>query len=239
MHSTSTSARRTFSTGRRLALSWGRSRPACYLSALPRSSPHHSPLLLAPALQYGVLPRRGVMVAAFFGQAVPFFWLALILVLIFAVKLHVLPATGSLQSVGWTALILPVVALVVPNVATLSRLVRGQVVDVLAQPFVVTATSKGLPFRKVMRRHVIPNAVPPIISWIAIQFSFLLGATIIIEPIFNYQGIGTLMIQAVTNGDYSIVEAGVFFFALFVIGANLAADMLNHSLDPRLRVATH
>jgi ABC-type dipeptide/oligopeptide/nickel transport system permease component len=180
---------------------------------------------------------RWVMIAAFFGQAVPFFWLALILVLVFALQLRLLPPTGTVQTEGWAALVLPVASICVPNVATLSRLIRGQVLDVLAQPYVTTAISKGLAFRSVLFRHVLPNAIPPIISWLAIQFSFLLGATIILEPIFNYQGMGILMIQAVNGRDFSIVEAGVFLFSSFVIGANLLGDILNRVLDPRLRQA--
>jgi len=181
---------------------------------------------------------RWIMVTAFFGQAVPFFWLALILVLVFALQLKLFPPTGTVQTDGWQALVLPVASICIPNVATLSRLVRGQVVDVLAQPYVTTAISKGLPFQLVLLRHVLPNAVPPIISWMAIQFSFLLGATIILEPIFNYQGMGILMIQGVTGRDFSMVEAGVFLFSIFVIGANLLGDILNRLLDPRLRQAT-
>jgi peptide/nickel transport system permease protein len=186
----------------------------------------------------GSATSRWVMVLAFFGQAVPFFWLALILVLVFALELQMLPATGTVQTDGWQALVLPVAAICIPNVATLSRLVRGQVVDVLQQPYVAAAVSKGLTSRRVLLRHVLPNAVPPIISWVAIQFSFLLGATIILEPIFNYQGMGTVMIQGVTGRDFSTVEAGVFLFSAFVIGANLMADMANRLLDPRLRQAT-
>ena len=185
----------------------------------------------------GSAASRWVMVVAFFGQAVPFFWLALLLVLLISLDLKLLPPTGTLQVQGWQALILPVAAICVPNVATLSRLVRGQMLDVMAQPYIVTAISKGLPFRRVLLRHALPNAIPPILSWIAIQFSFLLGATIILEPIFNYRGMGTLMIQAVTGRDFSMVEAGVFLFSIFVIGANLLADILNRVLDPRLRHA--
>ncbi len=181
---------------------------------------------------------RWVMVIAFLGQAVPFFWLALLLVLVIALTFHLLPPTGSIQTDGLRALILPVAAITIPNVATVSRLVRGQVLDVLAQPYVVTAVSKGLRFSRVLLRHALPNAVSPIISWVAIQFSFLLGATIILEPIFNYHGMGSLMIQAVTGRDFSIVEAGVFLFSIFVIGANLLADVANRMLDPRLRHAT-
>lgn len=180
---------------------------------------------------------RWVMVTAFFGQSVPFFWLALILVLLLGLEWRLLPPTGTLQTQGWSALVLPVAAICIPNVATLSRLVRGQVLDVLAQPYVTTAISKGLSFPVVLFRHVLPNAVPPIISWIAIQFSFLLGATIILEPIFNYQGMGILMIQAVNGRDFAIVESGVFLFSTLVIGANLLGDVVNRTLDPRLRHA--
>lgn len=180
---------------------------------------------------------RVVMVIAFFGQAVPFFWLALLLVLLFALKLQWLPATGSPQEYGLTTIILPITALAVPNVATLSRLVRSQVIDVMAQPYVVTATSKGLSFRRVLGRHVLPNAISPLISYIAIQFSFLLGSLIILEAIFNYQGIGVLLIQAVNGRDFAIVEAGVFLFSVLVIGANLLADVANRLIDPRLRRA--
>jgi peptide/nickel transport system permease protein len=115
--------------------------------------------------------------------------------------------------------------------------VRSQVIDVMAQPYVVTATSKGLSFRRVLGRHVLPNAISPLISYIAIQFSFLLGSLIILEAIFNYQGIGVLLIQAVNGRDFAIVEAGVFLFSVLVIGANLLADVANRLIDPRLRRA--
>lgn len=186
----------------------------------------------------GSAASRWVMVTAFFGQAVPFFWLALILVLIFALDFRIFPPTGTIQNQGWIALVLPVASICIPNVATLSRLIRGQLIDILAQPYVTTAVSKGLPFSSVLLRHVIPNAIPPIISWLAIQFSFLLGATIILEPIFNYEGVGILMIQAVNGGDFAIVESGVFLFSAFVIGANLLGDILNRMLDPRLRLTS-
>ena len=178
---------------------------------------------------------RSVMVVAFFGQAVPFFWLALLLVLLFALKLGWFPATGSPSTYGWSTIVLPVAALAIPNVATLSRLVRSQVIDVLAQPYVVTAVSKGLRFRRVLFRHVLPNAISPLISYIAIQFSFLLGSLIILKSIFNYQGIGILLINAVQGKDYAIVQAGVFLISSLVIGANLLADVANRLIDPRLR----
>jgi peptide/nickel transport system permease protein len=173
-----------------------------------------------------------VMLIGFIGQAVPYFWLAILLVLVFAITLRLLPATGSAT---WQAAVLPAAALALPQIATVSRLLRGQVLDTLSQAYVGTARSKGVAPRPVLVRHVLPNALAPLISWAGIQFSFMLSALVVLEPIFNYQGFGTIVVQGIQTRDYPVVQAGVFLIGVLVIAANILTDIVNHVLDPRLR----
>jgi len=168
----------------------------------------------------------------FFGQAIPFFWLALVLVLLFAVKVHFFPASGS-GSVA--AVVLPVVAVAASNTATLARLVRGEVFDVLRRPFVIALQSKGISTKRLLVRHVWPNVLPMVNSWLAILFAFTIGELVVIEPLFNYNGLGNLLVQAVTANDFPLVEAGVFVVAILVVVGSLLVDLANRALDPSLR----
>lgn len=175
---------------------------------------------------------RVFLYGTFLGQAIPFFWLALILVLLFSIKVHLFPATGS-GSVG--NVVLPVVAAAGANTATLARLVRGEVYDVLRRPFVVGVMSKGVGTGRLLVRHIWPNVLPTVNTWLSILFAFTIGELVVIEPLFSYEGFGNVLVQGVTSSDFPVVEAGVFVVAILVVLGSLAADLANRALDPSLR----
>lgn len=175
--------------------------------------------------------RKVAELLAFSVQGVPFFWLGLILVQLLAIDRNWFPATGSGTL---DAAVLPVVCLMVGQIAAVARLTRGEVVDALAKPYVVTARSKGITDRQVLLRHVVPNVAPTLISFLAVIFTFTVGALIVVEPMFNYGGLGSTLVNAVRNHDFPIVNAGIFLVALLVGLASLIADVVATLCSPAL-----
>jgi peptide/nickel transport system permease protein len=176
------------------------------------------------------------------GIAIPDFWLAIMLALIFAVKLHVLPDLGYVgltQSPwGWFQhLLLPWLALGVAGGATLARQVRGEMIDVLDQDYIRTARSLGIPERQVIRRLALKNALTPAMTIVGIQFAFLLGGTVIIEQIFSIPGLGSLMLQAIDDKDLPIIQGVVLLTAVIFVVVNLVVDIGYGILNPRVRVS--
>jgi peptide/nickel transport system permease protein len=184
------------------------------------------------ALRQSQRRSRLLMSAVIVIDGIPYFLLALVLVLVFAVNLRLLPATGS---AGIENMVLPVTVLVVGSVATLSRIVRGQIIDALGGEHVLMARSKGIAPRRVLFTHALPTALPPIIAFMGILFSFMVGTLLILEPIFNYSGIGSLLVRSVTSRDFTLVQASVFVIALLITSVNILADLIVRILDPRLR----
>lgn len=184
----------------------------------------------------------GIMSVTQLGVAVPDFWLALLLILLFAVHLTWAPAGGF---PGWGhgvgaslgALILPAIALALPQAAILARVVRGALRDVGARDYLRTARAKGQSERAILWRHALPNALIPITTLIGLQSSFLLAGTIIIENVFTLPGLGSLLFQAIGERDLILVQDLVLLFAAFVILINFLVDMLNAVIDPRLAAA--
>lgn len=185
----------------------------------------------------GLFPRstidylaRGVALA---GQSIPSFWLAMILIIVFAVKLRMLPSFGrdDLDSI-----ILPSIALGIGAMGQLVRITRSAVLEIRAENFIRTAHAKGLSGRLVAQRHVLPNVLIPLISVIGIQFTYLLGGSIYIETIFAWPGLGRLLNDAITNSDYPLVQAITIFIALFAISINFLTDLLYAVIDPRIRL---
>lgn len=174
---------------------------------------------------------RAIMVLAFILNGVPYFVLALLLVLVFAVKLRWLPATGDQRL---EHLVLPVVVLGVLGFATLSRLVRGQLLETLSQGPVLFARSVGASPVTVLKEGLM-LAAPPLLAYLGIQFSIMFGSLLILEPIFNYDGLGGLLVDGVQDRDFPVVQASVFVIAVFVTIVNIAMDALVRVLDPRLR----
>jgi peptide/nickel transport system permease protein len=167
-----------------------------------------------------------------FGQTIPSFWLALMLIIIFAVNLGWFPSFGrdSLVSV-----VLPAVALAIGSMGQLVRLTRSAVLEIRNEDYIRTARSKGLSQIAVATRHVFRNASLALISVIGVQYGYLLGGSIYIETIFAWPGLGSLLNQAVAGRDFPLVQAIAFFISLFVVTLNLLTDMAYALIDPRIR----
>lgn len=182
------------------------------------------------------------MGASQLGVAVPNFWFALLLVYVFAIALRLVPAGGF---PGWgagiwpalKALVLPAVALALPQAAILARVTRSALLDVLGEDYIRTARAKGLPRNRVLWRHALRNALIPVFTILGLQFSFLLAGTIIIENVFYLPGLGRLVFQAITQRDLIVVESVVMLLVATVIVVNLLVDLSYAIIDPRLRVA--
>lgn len=181
----------------------------------------------------------GVMTLSQLGIAVPAFWLSMLLVLLFAVELRWLPPGGF---PGWSdpvaaarALVLPTVALALVQSAVLARVTRSSMLEVLRLDFTRTALATGMSRSRVLWRHVLPNALVPIITIVGMQFANVVTGTIVIENVFYLPGLGRLIFQAISNRDLFTVQALVLLFAAIVVTANFLVDILYVMIDPRLR----
>lgn len=204
-----------------------------------------STLIAFPAGIYAASRRGGVgdvavMGATQLGVAVPNFWFAMILVLIFAINLGWFSAGGF---VGWDkgfwaamrSLTLPAVALALPQAAILARVMRSSLLDMLGEDFIRTARAKGLSARQTLWRHALRNAMIPVLTILGLQFAFLLAGSIIIEQVFYLPGLGRLVFQAISSRDLIVVESVVMLLVFAVIVVNFAVDLTYAMVDPRLR----
>jgi peptide/nickel transport system permease protein len=166
------------------------------------------------------------------GTAMPSFWLGLMLILLFSVQLRILPAFGALEP---AAIIMPAVTLGVGMAARLSRLTRSSMLEVMGADYVRTARSKGLHERTVIIAHALRNAWIPVVTALGLQLGWLLGGSVIVEAVFAWPGLGRLMIESINVRDITVVQAGLFWFALSFILINLIVDILYTFLDPRIR----
>ncbi len=190
------------------------------------------PLGIVAALYRGRLPDVAAMSFAVVGQATPFFWMGIMLILVVSVQLGWLPTSGR----GTVAhLVLPAVTLATHLAASLARLTRTSMLEVLGQDYLVTARAKGLAERVVILRHALKNAAIPVATLLGLQFGTLLGGAVVTETIFAWPGVGRLAIQSIFVRDYPVVQAGVFVLAVSFVLVNLAVDVLYGWLDPRIR----
>lgn len=205
-------------------------------------------LVLAIALPFGVFAaaRNGrsfdhaATLFAQIGIAVPNFWIGLLLILFFSLQLGWLPAGGFR---GWAegpwpairSLILPSFALAIPQAAVLTRVTRSAVLDVMNEDFVRTARAKGISRNRALWRHVVPNALIPVVTIVGLQVPFLLAGAVLVENVFSLPGMGRLAYQALAQRDLIVIKNVVLFFAAAVIVANLIVDALYLLIDPRLR----
>jgi len=203
-----------------------------------------STLIAFPAGIFAASRRGGtsdvtIMGATQLGVAIPNFWFAMILVLIFAINLRWFSAGGfpgwenPLQ--GLKSLTLPAIALALPQAAILARVMRSSLLDILAEDFIRTARAKGLTRRQALWRHALQNALIPVLTIIGLQFSFLLAGGIIIEQIFFLPGLGRLIFQAISARDLIVVENVVMLLVFTVIMVNFVVDLTYAAVDPRLR----
>ncbi|SMO68231.1 ABC transporter permease [Paracoccus laeviglucosivorans] len=206
-------------------------------------------LAVALALPIGMFAaaRRGragdtaLMGATQIGVSLPNFWFAMLLVLLFAVNLRWLPAGGF---PGWSnplaalkSLILPAIALALPQAAILARVLRSALVETLGQDYIRTARAKGLSAGQALRRHALRNALIPVLTIVGMQFSFLLAGAIIVENVFYLPGLGRLIFQAITQRDLIVVQSAVLVMVAAVIIVTFLVDLAYAAVDPRLRHA--
>ena len=171
-------------------------------------------------------------VVALLGQSMPTFWLGIMLILVFSVRLNLLPSSGrgTLEH-----LILPAITLGLFTTARITRLTRSGMLEVLNQDYIRTARAKGVGGPPVVWKHALKNAAIPIVTIVGIELGTLLGGSVITETIFAWPGVGRLSVQAIYNRDYPVVQAAVFLLSTTFVLVNLVVDMLYTYLDPRIR----
>ncbi len=198
------------------------------------------PLGIVAAVKRNSPIDRALMFGAIFGLSIPSFWLGLILVLIFSLRLHILPPAGfeSLQDGGFAALrylVLPSIAIGISSAAFLARMVRSSMLDVLRQDYVRTAYAKGIPARGVIYRHALKNAMITPLTVIGLTVANLAGGAVVIETVFNVPGAGRLLVNSVARRDYPVMQGTILIVAILYIFINLIVDILYGVLDPRVR----
>jgi peptide/nickel transport system permease protein len=192
------------------------------------------PLGILAAMREGSALDKVIGLVALFGQAMPSFWLALVLIIWLGLKLQLLPISGVDQ---WDGYIMPGVVLAFSAIPALMRLTRTGMIDALSSDYIRTARAKGLSTASIVLKHALRNAAMPVVSVAAVQLGFMLGGSIIIEAIFALHGIGYLAWESISKNDFPVVQAVVLVLAIIYIGLTLLADALNAVLDPRLRTA--
>lgn len=188
--------------------------------------------VLSAVHRWGPIDYLG-MIYSQLGMALPSFWLGILLLLLFAVRLGWFPlfGTGSFEH-----FVLPAIALGLGRSALLVRYVRSSTLDELEREYVVTAEAMGFARVSVRYRHVLKNALLPVITIAGIQFGYMLGGTIIIEQVFSLPGVGRLLLSAIQQRDFAVIQAGVVFVAVIFSTINFAADVLYSVVNPRIRV---
>ncbi len=198
-------------------------------------------LSLAIALPVGILSavRRnslfdhGATFVVFLGTSMPVFWTGIMLIILFAVQLRLLPVSGW---ESWAALVLPTATLATFSTPLLLRIVRSSMLEVINLDYVRTARAKGVSERLVIWHHALINAALPLVTVAGLQFGILLGGAIVTETVFAVPGLGRLIVSAIRQLDFPIVQAGVFVLALIVVLVNFAVDLLYIYLNPQIRV---
>jgi peptide/nickel transport system permease protein len=192
------------------------------------------------ALKRGTWIDTLVTLLANIGVTMPSFWVGIILIYLLSVKAGLLPVGGYTSPfvdfwLSTKKIIMPVICLSLFSIASLTRLTRSSMLEVIQQDYIRTAWSKGLKERLIISRHTIKNALIPVVTVIGLQVAFIFGGSVLIESVFNINGIGRLMTQAVQNQDYLIVQAGTLIIAVMVVLSNLIVDISYGWLDPRIR----
>jgi len=201
------------------------------------------PLGVLAAARRGGWVDRGATAFAQLAMSLPNFWIGLLLILLFAVRLGWLPSGGFS---GWAAgagpalaaLLLPAVALALPQAAVLTRITRAAILDIMNENFIRTARAKGLSNLVALMRHALPNAMIPILTILGLQFSFLVAGSVLVENVFGLPGLGRLAVQSFAQRDLVVLQAAVLFLAGFVIIMNFLTDLAYLAFDPRLRDRT-
>jgi ABC-type dipeptide/oligopeptide/nickel transport system permease component len=191
------------------------------------------PIGILSAVRRNSVFDHSATLVVFLGTSMPVFWTGIMLILLFAVQLRVLPVSGW---DSWAALVLPGITLTTVSTPLLLRLVRSSMLDVVGLDYVRTARAKGVTEWIIICRHALTNAALPLVTVAGLQFGLLLGGAIITETVFAVPGMGRLIVGAIRQLDFPIVQAGVFVLALIVVLVNFAVDMLYIYLNPQIRV---
>ncbi|MCA9420397.1 MAG: ABC transporter permease [Nitrospira sp.] len=193
------------------------------------------PLGLVAAVRQHTPFDYGAMGFALFGMSIPNFWMGPLLILVGAIWLGWFPVSGQ---EGWNSVVLPALTLGTAMAAILARMIRSSVLEVLGEDFMRTARAKGLSSTRAVLYHALPNALLPILTLLGLQLGGLLGGAVITETVFAWPGIGLLMIEAIQQRDYPVVQAAVLCISVTYIMVNLLTDLLYAWLDPRIQFTT-
>ena len=191
---------------------------------------------MVAAVKFGTWIDRLTMSISVVGVSMPSFWLGIMLLLVFALHLRLLPAVGV--SADWRSLVLPAVALGFSASAIIARLVRTSLIEVMQLDFVRTARAKGAHEWVVIFKHVLANALIPVVTVVGLQFGSLLGGTVVVETVFARPGIGSIAVGGIFNKDFPVVQGVVLFSALIYVVVNLLVDISYAWFDPRIRYET-
>jgi peptide/nickel transport system permease protein len=209
------------------------------ISALVVSIIISIPLGVLSATKRNGLLDAGTRIGSLIGLSLPNFWLGILLVYVFSVSLGWLPSQGAGEGEGFFAslkyLILPAITLGASLAAISMRMTRSSMLEVLNQDYVRTARAKGLSERLVVSRHALRNSLIPVVTVLGIQAGALLGGTVIVEQVFAWPGLGTMVIRGISQRDYPVVQGTLLFLAFFYVVVNLLVDLIYTYLDPRLR----
>ncbi|MDR7481061.1 MAG: ABC transporter permease [Armatimonadota bacterium] len=187
---------------------------------------------ITAAVRHHTWVDNGSMLLALWGVSMPSFWMGLLLIFLFSLKLGWLPATGQ---GGWVRLVMPAFTLGYVAAAVIARLVRSSMLEVLRQDYVRTARAKGLAERLVVYRHALRNALIPVVTVMGLQFGALLGGTVVIETVFSRPGIGRLAVTSILSKDFQVTQGTVLMSAVFYTLVNIIVDASYAALDPRIR----
>lgn len=224
----------SFMGGTKVALLVGKALPLTLLlafSGLALSIAIAIPLGIRAATHRGQAVDQAIRLGSLLGLSFPNFWLALMLVLVFGIRLRWLPPSGA---DGPLSLVLPTVTLATILAATNIRLVRTTMLETLGAQYVMVARSKGLSERVVLYKHALRNCAIPLVTYTGLQFGGLIGGVVVVERVFNWPGMGSLAFDAVAARDYPVLQAVVTILAALIVGINLAIDLVYGLIDPRI-----
>ncbi len=189
------------------------------------------PLCIRAAVKAGSFSDQIIRILSLVGLSFPNFWLAIMLVLIFSIKLEVLPASGFLEYKG---IVMPCVTLALILSAVNVRIVRSAMLDTLSTQYILVARAKGLKDRVVLYKHALRNCMIPLLTFVGLQFGDLLGGVVIIERVFNWPGMGSLAFDAISSRDYPVLQGVITVMALLIVITNLLIDIAYGIIDPRI-----
>ena len=192
------------------------------------------PMGVLAAVRENTMFDRAVQIVALLGQAMPSFWLSLILMITFGLTLGWLPISGE---GSWEHYVMPGIVLAFSAVPSLTRLTRAGMIQAMGSDYIRTARAKGLTRASILLKHALRNAAIPVVAIAAVQLGFMLGGSIVIEQVFALHGVGYLAWESIGKNDFPVVQAVVLVLAIIYVGLTMLADLMNAVLDPRLRSA--